>query len=130
MCRVGRQSVVRYPAMTPVLAQMFDGMEWIPLMVLSTGGGLVVGLLAILLRPFASARVAGRRLGVAAIVIGVVFTLFFVCVVGSEVFPVAYLIFASPALLGGVALVIYPRKYIERRGFPVEPASRDGPEVS
>jgi hypothetical protein len=104
-------------------------MEWIPVMLLSTGGGLVVGLLAIVLRPFAKARVAGRRFGIAALVIGIVFPLFFLCVVGSEVFPIAYLIFASPAALGAVALLIYPRREMEARGFPVLPADRGGPEA-
>lgn len=109
--------------MATLLAQMMPGMEWIPVMLLSTLGGLAVGLLAILLRPFARARVAGRRLGIGALVIGIVFPLFFLCVVGGEVYPITYLIFASPAALGGVAILIYPRSQAAARGFPVVPAN-------
>lgn len=115
--------------MATPLAQMTPGMEWIPVMLLCTVSGLVAGLLAILLRPFARVRAAGRGLGILALAIGIASPLFFLCVVGSEVFPIAYLIFASPAALGGVAILIYPRRRAEARGFPIVPANPGDPEA-
>ena len=105
--------------MTTPLAQMMPGMEWIPVMLVLTVGGLALGFLAILLRPFARSRLLGRRLRIAALVIGVVSPLFFLVVVGSEVFPIVYLFLAGPAVLGGIAVLIYPRKPKDGRGFPV-----------
>ena len=116
-----------HPVMTTLLAQMMPGMEWIPVMLVLTVGGLADGFLAILLRPFGRPRLVGRRLGIAALVIGIVSPLFFLVVVGNEVFPIVYLSLAGPAVLGGIAVLIYPRTPKEARGFPVLPAQGDDP---
>lgn len=95
------------------------GMEWIPLMLLVTTGGLVLGVTALVLRPFAGARTIGRRLSICALITGIASTLFFAAVAGNHFVLVAYLFVASPAIVGGIAFEIYPRKINEARGFPV-----------
>lgn len=101
------------------LAQNMPGMEWLPLMLLFTAGGLLFAVMALVLRPFGRARIAGRRLSIGAIIIGVTSTSFFAAVVGNEFMPIAYLFLASPALVGIIAFEIYPRKVNEARVFPV-----------
>jgi hypothetical protein len=116
---LGAQENEGYSTMMLLLAQAFPEMEWIPLMLLLTVGGLTAAFLAFVLRLFPRTWIAGRRLGYAAIVIGVGSPLFFLCVVGSRVAPSAYFLFATPAPLGGVAVLLYPRVLRETRGFAV-----------
>jgi hypothetical protein len=85
---------------------MMPGIQWIPVMLLLTGVGLLTGFTAVVLRLLAPTAVAGRRLGISAIAIGFLSPLFFLMVVGDELIPLAYLIIASPAVPGGLALMI------------------------
>lgn len=61
------------------------------------------------------------ELNLPRLIIGIASPLFFLVVVGSEVFPVVYLFLAAPFVLGGAAVLIYPRKPVEVRGFAVLP---------
>jgi hypothetical protein len=115
--------------MMPLLGQAFPGMEWIPVMLFATAAGGLAGILSITLRPFHRLHVAGRRLAISSLVIGVASPLFFLVVVGSEVFAYVYLILAAPAALGGLALLVYPRAISEARGFPVVPSDRRDSEA-
>jgi hypothetical protein len=95
--------------MTIPLAQNFPGMEWIPLMVLLPIVATVLGVTALIFRPFPRLHRAGVRLAISAIVVGIASTLFLLAVVGNEVYAFVYAFLMFPALLGGIAFAVYPR---------------------
>lgn len=104
-----------------LLAQYMPGMEWFLLILLFLAGGTLTALLSLVLRPFARSRMVGRQFSIIAIMIGVTAPLFFLMVLGRGLLPTGYALLGSPAIIGGIAFLTYPRKDGERRGFPVVP---------
>ncbi len=98
--------------MMPLVAQMMPEMEWIPVMVVVTVGGLLTGIVALLLRIFGSGALSGSKLGKTAIGIGVGSAVLFLTVNWTRLNPIAYLILATPAIPGAIALTIRPRREV------------------
>src|SRR5438874_1116743 len=87
-------------------AQMMPGMEWIPLMVLSVGGGLTAGVLGILVGLAVSKSRFAFWAGVVASTSGAGSPLFFLVVAGRHLVPGAYALLAVPLLAGLPALLL------------------------
>jgi hypothetical protein len=87
-----------------VFAQMFPGMEWIPLMLLVTEGGILCAVISIGASVlFTNSRFA-FGLGAFAVAIGVLSPLAFLCLTANRMFWYAYVFLASPALAGAMGL--------------------------
>jgi hypothetical protein len=94
---------------------------WIPSLLVTTAVGLLIGVAAIVLLPFAKLHQVGRQLAMLAIGIGVVSPLFFYLQIGNEMPRTGRLILMSPILLGAVAWLLYPKHAPQARGFEVLP---------
>lgn len=101
-----------------LLAQMFPGMEFIPLMLLLLGSGAIVCAVGILFGLLQASSTVAFRLGVAGVAIGVLGTLFFWLVVGENLTGTGYLMLFSPAVLGSAAVMLsYRRPFSRERIF-------------
>lgn len=89
-----------------LLAQMMPGMEWIPVMEMVTVGGLLCGVVGLLLRIFGSSERAGLLMGKMSVGIGLGSAILFLVVEGTRLFPIAYLILATPVVPGLITLVL------------------------
>src|SRR5688572_25023692 len=67
-----------------MFAQMFPGMEWIPLMILLTAVGLLVGGIAVIMAVVGGAAGAARKTAAAACIIGVASPTVFLFVLGDS----------------------------------------------
>jgi hypothetical protein len=92
----------------PMLAQNMPGMECIPIMGLLLVLGHVCGLVALGLRIFGATPRPGIIPGSIAAVLGLGSALLFLLLEGSNLFATTYLILATPAITGGLALAIPP----------------------
>src|SRR5262245_38140676 len=92
--------------MSPMFAQMFPGMEWMPLMLL----GLVCGLSAGALGTAVGLAVSKSRFafwaGIAACASGACSPVFFFLVAGRHLAPAAYPLLALPLLAGLPAILL------------------------
>ena len=108
--------------MTTFVAQIMPGMQWIPVMLMLSAIGVLLGFVSLACRPFRVARDAGRRLGRSALLIGVMSPLL-LGILAGHIRPMAYFIVALPAFIGGAAVALYPKNSPQPRGLGVLPMS-------
>lgn len=87
-----------------MFAQMFPGMEWIPVMILSVSVGLIAGALGTLAAAFNSKSVFARWASGVACVLGLGMPLLLLLNVRGNLMPEGYLCVAVPLVPGLIAL--------------------------
>ena len=87
-----------------MFAQMFPGMELIPVAILSVGVGLTAGAVGALAAAVDARSMVARWAAGVACVLGLGMFLLLLVVVGPRVDAIAYLVVSSPALIGLVTL--------------------------
>jgi hypothetical protein len=87
-----------------MFAQMFPGMGWIPVMILSVSVGLMAGALGTLAAAVNSNSAIARWAAGVACVLGLGMPLLLLINVGGSLMPVGYLCVAVPAVPGLIAL--------------------------
>ena len=87
-----------------MFAQMFPGMELIPVAILSVGVGLTAGAIGALAAAVDARSMVARWAAGVACLLGLGMFLLLLVVVGTQVDAVAYLVVSSPSLIGLVTL--------------------------
>ena len=85
------------------VAAMFPGMEYIPLILMSLGVGVLTGIVSVV-TALTRQRAASRGCAGLCIVVSLISTIIFVFLIGRNLYPHAYAIMAAPSLLGWISL--------------------------